>query len=262
MDGRSASTGRLKKESIYVLESAEMCASRGERQLRMVAALSEPVRRALYEFVAARAPDDVSRDDAAREVGVRRALAAFHLDKLVRSGLLVPVYRRLSERSGPGAGRPAKLYRLAPEEVQVSLPARRYDLIGQFLAGAVADVPGSTAPQRARERARQFGRASGREARQQQGAAGRSHASAARARGQTAACNSLREHGFAPVRQRNGDLILRNCPFGKLASEQRDLVCSINLALQEGFAEGLGDDRLQTEFAPAPGRCCVIFRWR
>src|SRR5215469_3091589 len=88
--GLGGSMGRLKNESIYVLESAEMCASRGERQLRMVAALSEPVRRALYEFVASRAPDDVSRDDAVSEVGVRRALAAFHLDKLVRSGLRAP----------------------------------------------------------------------------------------------------------------------------------------------------------------------------
>lgn len=36
-----------------------------------------------------------------------RALAAFHLDRLVKAGLLETEYRRLSGRTGPGAGRPA-----------------------------------------------------------------------------------------------------------------------------------------------------------
>ena len=59
----------------------------------------------------------VGRDEAAAAVGVTRALAAFHLDRLVRDGLLIPEYRRLTGRTGPGAGRPAKLYRRAPRDV-------------------------------------------------------------------------------------------------------------------------------------------------
>jgi len=84
--------------------------------LAAVAALGEPARRALYEWVAA-SGRAVGRDEAATAVGVTRALAAFHLDRLVRDGLLIPEYRRLTGRTGPGAGRPAKLYRRAPREV-------------------------------------------------------------------------------------------------------------------------------------------------
>src|SRR5512143_1010773 len=86
--------------------------------IEAVALLEEPVRRALYEWVI-RDGGPVSRDEAAAGVGISRALAAFHLDRLVRGGLLSPEYRRLSGRTGPGAGRPAKLYRRGPREVAV-----------------------------------------------------------------------------------------------------------------------------------------------
>jgi predicted ArsR family transcriptional regulator len=44
-------------------------------------------------------------------VEVSRNLAAFHLDRMASTGLLTVEYRRLTGRSGRGAGRPAKLYR-------------------------------------------------------------------------------------------------------------------------------------------------------
>src|SRR3954447_16634908 len=96
-----------------------------QANLHAIASLDEPARRALYEWVAT-SGRAVGRDEAASAIGVSRALAAFHLDRLVRDGLLVPEYRRLSGRSGPGAGRPAKLYRRASGEVGVTLPERRY----------------------------------------------------------------------------------------------------------------------------------------
>src|SRR4029079_17932770 len=95
--------------------------------IRAVALLDEPVRRQLYDLVAAR-QQAVSRDEAARGAGISRALAAFHLDRLVEAGLLAVEYRRLSGRTGPGAGRPAKLYRRAPGEISVSVPDRHYEL--------------------------------------------------------------------------------------------------------------------------------------
>jgi predicted ArsR family transcriptional regulator len=61
--------------------------SNTETDLDRVAALAEPVRRRLYEVVA-RAGEPVDRDDAAATAGVTRALAAFHLDRLVAAGLL------------------------------------------------------------------------------------------------------------------------------------------------------------------------------
>src|SRR6478672_8177942 len=104
-----------------------------------VAALAEPTRRRLYDHVV-RSPAPVSRDDASAATGVPRATAAFHLDRLVDDGLLEVQFQRLSGRTGPGAGRPAKLYRRAECSVSVSLPERRYDLAGELLAAAVAEA--------------------------------------------------------------------------------------------------------------------------
>ena len=87
-----------------------------------IATLSEPVRRRLYFYVAGRGTP-VSRDQAARHVKISRALAAFHLDKLVDDGLLDASFRRLSGRKGPGAGRPSKLYQRSARELSIILPS-------------------------------------------------------------------------------------------------------------------------------------------
>src|SRR5918993_1985974 len=92
-------------------------------QVAAVAALAEPTRRLLYEHVV-RQPVAVSRDEAAEATEVARATVAFHLDKLVDEGLLDVVYERRTGRSGPGAGRPAKLYRRAGCDAPVAPPPR------------------------------------------------------------------------------------------------------------------------------------------
>src|SRR5512146_641315 len=104
-----------------------------EQQLESLVALGDPVRRALYFLVLGQPDGDVSRDQAARALHLTRALAAFHLDKLVDAGLLEVSFRRLSGRSGPGAGRPSKLYRRASRPIEVTLPARRYELAARLL---------------------------------------------------------------------------------------------------------------------------------
>src|SRR5205085_10775421 len=82
----------------------------------------------------------VGRSEAAEATGVTRAAAAFHLDRLVADGLLDVEFRRLGGRQGPGAGRPAKLYRRAAVDIAVSLPPRRYNLAASVLAAAVAEA--------------------------------------------------------------------------------------------------------------------------
>src|SRR4051794_14175030 len=101
-----------------------------------IGALADPARRELYRFVAA-AAGPVSRDQAAAGLGLPRHSVKFHLDKLVEEGLLETEYRRVSGRRGPGAGRPAKLYRRSARQLEVSLPERHYDLAGRILAGAI-----------------------------------------------------------------------------------------------------------------------------
>ena len=136
-----------------------------EERIAGVASLAEPQRRALYRFVVDRG-DAVSKDEAAAAMGVARSVAAFHLERLVADGLLTTEFRRLSGRQGPGAGRPAKLYRRAEGEMSVSLPARQYDLAAGLLAAAVNDAtqhrhPGRGGTHASRERARTRARRSG-----------------------------------------------------------------------------------------------------
>src|SRR5215216_3938860 len=101
-----------------------------EERVTGVASLAEPQRRALYRLVVDRG-DAISKDDGAAALGVARSVAAFHLDRLVADGLLTTEFRRLSGLRGPGAGRPAKLYRRAAGELSVSLPPRHYDLAAE-----------------------------------------------------------------------------------------------------------------------------------
>src|SRR3954452_18464354 len=103
-----------------------------------LAALADPLRRRLYRYVA-RSATPVGREEAARAVEVAVHTAKFHLDRMVDDGLLEVEFKRLSGRSGPGAGRPAKLYRRSRQEFAVSLPDRHYDLLSRILAEAVAD---------------------------------------------------------------------------------------------------------------------------
>src|SRR5438105_14446775 len=94
------------------------------QDIERVALLDEPARRRLYDFVSGRnAP--VGRDEAAAATGMSRGLAAFHLDRLAEAGLLDVEFRRLTGRTGPGAGRPAKLYARAGRRVSVNLPAAK-----------------------------------------------------------------------------------------------------------------------------------------
>lgn len=219
-----------------------------EWQISAVSALNEPVRRNLYRYVAAQ-PAAVGRDEAAQVVGVSRELAAFHLDKLVDLGLLEVEFRRLSGRQGPGAGRPAKLYRPSARQLELSFPERRYELVAHLLAQGFEDTGD---PRDGLDRAaRRFGEDLGEKARRNLGR----RPSGERLLEQ--ACAVLRGYGFDPI-QAAGEVRLRNCPFDALANEHRDLVCGLNLAILEGLVAGLRSTTLEARLAPEPGMCCVV----
>jgi predicted ArsR family transcriptional regulator len=218
--------------------------------IEAVALLDEPVRRALYEWVTG-AGRAVSRDEAASGVGISRALAAFHLDRLVRAGLLEAEYRRLSGRTGPGAGRPAKLYRRGAREVAVSLPDRRYELPAQLFATAIEQMTDAIPPEPLRAAAAVVGAGVGSSARRRAGP----RPSRRRLRGALLA--ALEERGYEPRETASGEIRFGNCPFHALVDEHRDLVCGMNLALAGGLLDGLGDDRATARLDPQPGLCCV-----
>src|SRR5436190_14925906 len=98
-------------------------------------ALDDPTRRALYAVVA-RSAAPVGRDDAAAAAGITRSLAAYHLDRLAEAGLVEATYARPPGRGGPGAGRPAKLYRRAERQFSLSTPPRDYELLAEILLAA------------------------------------------------------------------------------------------------------------------------------
>lgn len=220
-----------------------------------VAVLTEPVRRSLYSHVASQ-PEPVGRDAAAAAVGISRSLAAFHLDRLVDAGLLEVSYRRLSGRTGPGAGRPSKLYARSKREVALSLPARRYELAARLFAEALGrGATGETSTISALdEAARSFGRALGEEARRR---AGRRPG---RQRLLESARTVLEEAGFEPLLGQDEVITLRNCPFDALARTHRDLVCGMNLSLMDGVISGLRASGIRADLDPQPGMCCVVWR--
>ncbi|MFB6522784.1 helix-turn-helix transcriptional regulator [Streptomyces sp. NPDC056401] len=220
-----------------------------------IAVLQDPVRRRLYEYVAAQGRE-VGRNEAAEAVGVARTLAAHHLDKLTGAGLLESGSRRLTGRSGPGAGRPAKVYTRARAERSVSLPARDYRTAAELLAEAAEEAgldAGLCAAARRRGEA---------------------------LRGPEGPCGSLEEalevlaaRGYEPhlegaegVDDPPGPegsegaaapvVRMRNCPFHAVAERFPPLVCGMNLALLEGLLGADGPVRARMD--ARPGECCVV----
>ncbi|MGH2632074.1 MAG: helix-turn-helix transcriptional regulator, partial [Tepidiformaceae bacterium] len=235
-------------------EEAPRAPDEFDRQVAGVAALGEPVRRALYRYVVAQGKA-VSRDEAAEGVGVARHVAKFHLDKLEEDGLLAAEFSRPpGRRAGPGAGRPSKLYRRSSRELAVSLPERQYNFAGRLMAGAITGSERDGVPVAAalRTTSLETGRALGKEAREQAGDEP----------GEAALFEALRdvltERGYEPRVDSDGCITLANCPFHSLAQDYTELVCGMNLDLLKGLIEGLKSSELEARLEPAPGRCCVV----
>ncbi|WP_051191998.1 helix-turn-helix transcriptional regulator [Microbacterium luticocti] len=202
--------------------------------------LGDPVRRRVYAAVA-EATEPMGRDATASAAGVPRSTAAFHLDRLAAAGLLAVEYRRLSGRSGPGAGRPAKLYRAVAGELAGSIPERHYELAGELLARAAEQADADGIPVREAIAA------------QAHGLGAQIGADCASTEAALTAC------GYEPADDGCGGVLLQNCPFHALAARHTDLVCTANLALVQGMVAATGDRRTP-QLSPREGHCCVQVR--
>jgi len=213
-----------------------------------IGALADDTRRALYEYVVAQ-PEPVGREQAAAALGIAQHNVNFHLDRLVSEGLLEVEFRRLSGKSGPGAGRPSKLYRRAAREFAVSLPPRRYDLVGDILAAAVTRADEGVPLQQAlHETAREEGRVVGAAA-----------VDVVADEPLTAMAQVLGSQGYEP-HVYAGVVVLSNCPFDTLAQKHTTLVCALNRDFVQGVAEGLGCEHVAACLEPEPDQCCVKAR--
>ena len=222
--------------------------------LASLSSLDDPLRRRLYEIVTSR-PGPVNRDEAAAAAGIGRALAVYHLDKLVESGLLTASYQRPPGRSGPGAGRPAKVYARSDREFAVTVPPREYELAAQLLVQAVEADPSDRSRAALAEAARRLGTELGSAFRPSP--AGRDTAGDGRDAGERDVKGVLTQQGYEPCGGADGVIRLRNCPFHQLTEQHREVVCGMNLALVEGLVDGLGAGGSRPVLDPQPGHCCV-----
>jgi len=201
--------------------------------LDALASLTDRVRRQAYQVVAD-GTGPVGRDEVAEALGVGRTLAAFHLDKLVAAGLLEVTYARRSGKTGPGAGRPAKLYHLAAAEHAVSVPPRAYRTAAELLAEALEQAGAEETLNRVATR----------------------HGRRTPAGGDVT--EVLTGQGYAPVADGPDRIELRNCPFHRLAEQFPPVICGMNLAMITGLLAGAGlDGEWAARMDAAPGRCCV-----
>jgi predicted ArsR family transcriptional regulator len=207
-------------------------------RMAALASLTDGKRLQLFEFVAA-SPRAVNRDEAARAAGIPRSTASFHLDRLVQDGLLAVEFHKPPGKTGPGSGRPAKVYRTAAGEIGASVPDRNYDLAGELLAAAIerSQVTGASAEEALREIAFHKGREL--------------------AEGAESLEGFLAGTGYRPEADGEGGFLLPNCPFHRLSRTHAGVVCSMNGAFLRGAAVGSGSSEERVAGADMREYCCA-----
>jgi predicted ArsR family transcriptional regulator len=210
--------------------------------LEAVGALGDATRRRIYDFVSLQGRP-VTRDEAASALAIGRTLAAYHLDRLAADGLLSVAFERRSGRTGPGAGRPAKVYERSQREIAVSIPPRDYGLAAELLAHAAAHDQHGGTRRALRDAADSLGREIAAEAPDPPDLEG-----------------LLRERGYEPFHDDDGVVRLRNCPFHAVARRHPEVVCDMNHSLLRGLLVGLGARDIEAVLEPGPERCCVAIK--
>ena len=189
-------------------------------------AVGDPGLRAALLFVRGQ-PGAITADDLAAHEGVHRNVARGRLERLADAGLVESVFERRSGRSGPGAGRPAKLYRAAPELSGIEFPARGYET----LVGLLADShPGAEGRRRLRDVGIDFGRHLAR--------SGGLRPSKRFDRGLERVCAAIRSLGYQATLERAaaGEAVISTstCPLRPLVTTHPGAV-----AIDEGMWAGL-----------------------
>ncbi|WP_281451169.1 helix-turn-helix transcriptional regulator [Paenarthrobacter nitroguajacolicus] len=207
------------------------------KRIAAVATLGDEHRRRIYEYVLG-AGEAVSRDEAAGAMDLPRSTASFHLDRLVREGILRVEFRKPAHKAGPGSGRPSKLYSPDLQEVGASVPDRNYDLAGHLMAEAISRSTSEGVPVGAAllDVAEDQGRESGKP---------------------DDLLGALKELGYVPSADQSGGYRLLNCPFHRLSQEHEDVVCTMNGAFLRGVASGSGSRADCVVPDPGTGHCCA-----
>ncbi len=224
----------------------------------ITSAFGDPTRREIYLFVHGRS--DHGTDDCrpgpgatAAEVAERFALhpnvARHHLDKLAGGGYVEVA----TDRTGAGAGRPSKRYRVAAPEMSLELPVRHDELLVNLLGKALSLLPNDVAERIAEEVGQQYGEAMA----SAMGAQGidadppKSFRTALHA-----VADALTAHGFAAHAERHNDglrIVSDHCPFGS-APIDHPVICAVDRGLVRGMLSALyGEAAASTSSSKARG---------
>jgi predicted ArsR family transcriptional regulator len=210
----------------------------------ITSAFGDPTRREIYLFVHERSEDDVAGVTAA-EVAERFALhpnvARHHLDKLAGGGYVEVA----TGRTGSGAGRPSKRYRVTSPEMTLEVPVRHDDLLVTLLGKALSLLPPADASAMAEEVGVKYGEAMAAAMGPNATALTDTPATGAVQRSFRTAlhavADALTAHGFAAHAERHGDglrIVSEHCPFGGAAIEH-PVICAVDRGLVRGMLGAL-----------------------
>jgi predicted ArsR family transcriptional regulator len=190
-------------------------------------AVGDPELRDALVFARGRARA-VTADELADAQGVHRNVARSRLERLVEAGLLAPGYERRTGRSGPGAGRPAKTYAVAPELNAIEFPARRYEALLGMLLDA---LPKRGREQRLREVGTEFADRLATDARLRPARTLRD--------GVEAMCKAMRQLGYqasvVEVTERSAVIATPTCPLRPVVRERPE-AAEIDRGMWAGLA--------------------------
>ena len=228
----------------------------------ITSAFGDPTRRQIYLYVRAHSDPEAGEGGAAAGVTAAAVAEAFalhpnvarhHLDKLAGGGYVEVA----TGRSGSGAGRPSKRYRVMAPDMSLELPVRQDELIVTLLARALSLLPSETAESMAEEVGLQYGtalatamgdRAVPRDL-PPDGAVPRSFRAALHA-----VADALTAHGFAAHAERADGglrLVSDHCPFGSAAIDH-PVLCAVDRGLVRGMLGALYGDTDATTASSRP----------
>ncbi|MBM3694619.1 MAG: helix-turn-helix domain-containing protein [Actinobacteria bacterium] len=216
---------------------------------RLTGSLGDPTRRAIYLTVR-ESDDEITAARVADLFGIHPNVARHHLDRLVADG-----YLRVRDRDPArpaGVGRPPRVFEATEDDVAVSYPARRHDLLAELLVRVVKRL----APEEGPRVAEEVGQAYGEEL--------------------AAAIGLPTEQGFAPALAavaraltgagfeitadlEAGRLVAGACPFGRTAADHPEVVCRLDLGIVKGLMAAAGAPARRVVITPRrrPNRPCV-----
>lgn len=183
---------------------------------RAISALQDQTRRRiLLDFYVHQAEWTV--DGVAEAVGVHRTVAHRHLERLVALGYLTSGQRRGK------SGKPAKLYRLAGHQIDLSYPVRRFARLSALLAESLQQR-GQEGIQGAREAGRRYGAS----------LVGKPSDSV------QSVLRQLAPLGADYVIVDQDQVLARNCIFRQACAVAQGVVCELHAGLLEGAFQQAG----------------------